>query len=157
MERHGQFRAASDPRVESNTTVIEWVSGIYGIFWAVWLGYVTHEVTTECEVPVWAASWSQAFLGGVPVALALLLTAFTYFLTKWLWSIRYIHLHSELVHVFKNIREALFLCGFLLGACFLVGRLCRVSWPWLWMGIVSTIGWLACAFLVAVTDKRRWQ
>ena len=138
--------------VNDNITLIGWVSQIYGVLWAVWIGQFFEKLTT-CTKPtllgIDLGSWYPVVLGGA----GLLFIIYTFYLITWLWRIREVTPTST-VRAFagkdlKGIAFSILACI----AILLLGTTCNCALA-AGVGIFVTLGWLIIVAAVMLFDWR---
>lgn len=158
--RRGRERD-EDHSVEDNTRLIEWATEIYGVFWGIWIGFFVQEIVTGCETPLdeyeWAGLWLPYLPLGLSVSLSILASVYVFFLIKWLWGMRFIQPHETYRAVFAKLGKAVPFWILVVVALVLIHFLCHIEWPWIWMGIWSTLGWIVTVSALVLIDRRSWQ
>lgn len=147
--------------VGDNTRLIEWTTEIYGVFWGIWIGFSVQQIVTGCETPLndykWAGLWLPYLPLGLSVGLSILASVYTFFLIKWLWGMRFIQPHEAYPSVFAKLGKVARFWILVVAAMVLVHVFCHVGWHWIWMGVWSTLGWIATVSALVLIDTRSWQ
>jgi hypothetical protein len=146
--------------IADNAVLIDWASAIYGIFWGVWLGFFADKLITTCSPQALSPIFPQGILSVIYatmlVALSILISVYSYFLVKWLWSMRLILPNATYLEVFAKLRKALIFWLFTMLGIWFLSSVCSIGWQWAWIGLWSTAGWLVTISFIVLADKEGW-
>jgi hypothetical protein len=149
------------PVVGDNTRLIEWATEVYGIFWGIWVGFSIDRIVAGSETPLRDYVWSGIALPylplGLSMGLSLLASLYSFFLIKWLWCMRFIQPNTGYREVFAKLGKAVYFWILVVIALILVQVFCSIGWQWVWMGIWSTLGWIAMVGVLVLIDRRSWR
>lgn len=135
-----------------NLTLIGWVSQIYGVLWAVWIGQFFEKMTT-CTKPtllgVDLGAWYPFVLGGAGV----LFLVYTFYLITWLWKIREVTPTSPVKTFAVKYRTGIAFSLLASAAIFVLGTTCNCVLS-ASIGVFVTLGWPIIVVAVLLFDWR---
>lgn len=143
----------SQKREEENLTLIGWVSQIYGVLWATWIALYVNQLLTCVDENIYSQNPYLSWLPGISIpGSGLLFVVYTFFLIRWLWSIRRVEVSSSAEEFLRKYSPGVFIAFLLCVAIFWLGRMCDARTASA-IGIIMTSGWVVMVILVLLIGR----
>jgi len=138
--------------VKDNLILIGWISQIYGVLWAVWIAQFFDKLTKCTQPTLWGFDLSQWYVYGL-IGAGFLFLVYTFYLIKWLWSVRKVTSESDVRSFFGGYRIGLVYSIIATVAILLLGATCN-SILASGVGAFVTLGWIVIVMAVLLFDWR---
>jgi len=135
--------------VERNKCLIEWISGIFGIFWGVWWGVF---LTAMIEKPITSDNpYSLLDTDVILCCSAVIIALFVFFYVHWLWSLRRVSSRTYTRTTGKKLLPALIFWFCFSTVAWLLGNLHSLPLSIVIYGIVLTLFWMLLDVAILVS------
>jgi hypothetical protein len=151
-------------RTSENTTIIDWFSAVYGIFWNVWLGIFAVKVTSDCNLnpssavqTISSIIGAEELLSALTVILCGMVGTHAYALVKWLWRMRLVEPNQPFNKVFETVLNfttamTVLTIVFIYGFAFV----CSVNQRLVIFGGATALFWTFFVSKVVLRSKEDW-
>jgi hypothetical protein len=126
--------------LERNKCLIEWTSGLFGLFWGVWWGVFLSVLLSNPIVATGGYSLRNTDI--LLCCSAVLVSLFVYFYVRWLWAIRNIWSRTYTRTTRRRLWPALVIWFCFSGVTYHLGALHQVPFGIVIYGVVLTFCWM---------------